>query len=258
MALARRFNAAQIARRNTARWPAGTLSLHAILAPRFQADLPPEVNEALSNEFLVAFLGVHGAAWQKLTAEIDASLKAHDRALVLKMVDLYEQVKDDSLRSHLEQGLAARSGVVLTSTPPAGLAGAFRKALKAPVTRPEKFHAAATEALAAIKAAPDTLKPSFRRRSCSPTPRRLGCAFAQGEGGLAKFDELFDRPPNWGPAIPTPATTPGGIPGQQGGQVSPFPPGMAPMSGNDQAIDQALRDLRRPPTATCRPGPSSS
>jgi hypothetical protein len=157
--------------------------------------LDHEVIERTNVDFLAAALPAAGESWREFEELIGRTVDSADSLVVLRLVELFEQVTEPSLQAYLAGRLLRRAGVFPQPISPAEVAKRVREALGAEqqVTggqRRERFVRAAESRLDEELPAGEVVQAVLQQTVRLTHASTMACALAQGEVGHATFDEL--------------------------------------------------------------------
>ncbi len=158
------------------------------------------VIEKMNVDLLSAVLPEIGEAWPEFEDMIQWTINSTDPLIVLRVVELYEDVTDTSLRDFLADRLLRRAGIYPGSLSVDEVARRVREAMGARhvITgrhRWKQLADLAEDTLAEPDAPSDPIDPMLQQVVDLVHANTLACALAQGEVGYASFDELNQNGP---------------------------------------------------------------
>lgn len=159
------------------------------------------VIEKMNVDLLAAVLPDVGEAWREYENLIQWTINSTDPLIVLRVVELYEEVADSSLRDFLADRLLRRAGVFPASLEVDEVARRVREAMGAKhvVTGRHRWKQLADLApitLAERDVPVDQTELMLQQVVDLAHASTMACALAQGEVGYASFDKLKqDGPP---------------------------------------------------------------
>jgi hypothetical protein len=162
--------------------------------------LETNVLEKLHVDFLAAVLPEVGEAWREYEYLIQRAINSADPLIVLKLVELYEEVTDASLRDFLADRLLRRAGVFPGSLPVDEVARRVREALGAKhvVTgrhRWKELVEHASDLVVEPDVPVENAEQLLQQVIDFTHAATMACALAQGEVGYASYDELSQDGP---------------------------------------------------------------
>jgi hypothetical protein len=149
--------------------------------------------ERANVEFLAAALPVAGESWREFASQIQRCADSANPLIVLRLVELFEQLEDPSLQAFLADRLLRRAGVFPQSMDPEQVARTVRKALGADEVvsvsgRQENLTRAVEDLLATTAdVQQDELLQQIVDLAHAET---MACALSQGAVGDATFEAL--------------------------------------------------------------------
>jgi hypothetical protein len=151
--------------------------------------------EQATVEFLAAALPAAEPSWREFAGQIQRCADSADPLIVLRMLEIYEQVQDPSLQAFLADRLLRRAGVFPQTMRPDEVAGAVRRALGAdqfqsPSGRRDKLLRTTQRLLEASASAAAQRDELLRQIVQLAHAETMACALAQGTVGEATFDAL--------------------------------------------------------------------
>jgi hypothetical protein len=151
--------------------------------------------ELANVEFLAAALPAAGQSWREFASLIQRTVDSADPLVVLRLVDLFERLQDETLRGFVADRLLRRTGIVPQSLTTEEVARKVREALgaeEAPTGagRREALEQSAALLLAALDDADLSDAQRLQQIADLAHTATMACALAQGEVGEATFDDL--------------------------------------------------------------------
>ncbi len=191
----------QVVIQSAASQPLIAAPLYTALTVQALRYLDRSVIERTNVDLLAAALPEVGEAWKEYETLIQWTINSADPLVVLRVVELYEEITDASLRDYLADRLLRRAGVYPGPLKVDEVARRVREAMGAKhiVTgrhRWKRLADLAGDTLAEPDAPDDQTVPTLQQVVDLARTSTLACALAQGEIGYATFDELIqDGPP---------------------------------------------------------------
>ncbi len=149
-------------------------------------------------DLLATGVPVAGDQWHAYEYLLQLAINSNEPLTVLRIVDLYEGVKDPGLQDFLAARLLRRAGIFPQSYSPDEVTRRVREALgaKDPLSGRQRWKqlARVVDELNQPVAAPDT-EARLQHLVQVAHAGTLACALSQGEVGNATFDELYELGP---------------------------------------------------------------
>jgi hypothetical protein len=191
--------------------PRQAAGFFAAVSRRASRYLDPVVIDQRTADLLTATLPAAEQQWRDYEYLLQFAINSKEPLVVLRMVDLYEQIREPELQEFLAERLLRRARLVVRSVPRAEVARRVREALgvQQPVSQRQRWKQ--LTALIGQQPVPGVDEPMVQRLQhlvATVHTGTLACALARGETGSAVFDDLYAA----GPAVLSagmPQATPG-------------------------------------------------
>lgn len=149
-------------------------------------------------DFLSAAIPLADEDWRRIEPLISTAIRSTDALIVLKMVELMEQARTESLRTYMAEKLQARAGLVPNARSVEEAASRVRESFgaKQVVTgsaRWSELERRIEDRRSDRSAAIDDSQAMLQEAVDYAGLATMACALGQGEAGYATFDELAGR-----------------------------------------------------------------